>query len=267
MQTELNNGVKIPLLGYGSYDMKQPEILNALKAGYRHIDTANGYHNEAEVAAAIKASGISRKSVFITTKVTNGAQREGRVLEEFETSLKNLATDYVDLYLIHWPVKESYVNTWRVLETIYETGRAKAIGVSNFQMHHLDELKKTWRIVPALNQIELHPKLTQSPLITYCQQVGIKVEAWSPLGAGKAAIHEQPQLVKLAKKYGVTPAQIVLRWQIQQDIVTIPRSKDPQRMATNFAIWDFELIPEEMAQISALNEDMRTGPDPDHFTF
>ena len=267
MQITLNNGLIMPLVGYGTYEMGTEHVLSALQAGYRQIDTANGYHNEKEVGEAIRQSGIPRQDIFLVTKVTNGAQREDTVLQEFEQSLQNLGTDYVDLYLIHWPVKEKYVDTWKVFETIYKSGRAKSIGVSNFQTYHLDELRKHWEIVPAVNQIELHPKLTQTELVTYCAKDNIAIQAWSPLGAGKAAIHDNPTLLAIADKYAVTPAQVVMRWIVEQGIVAIPRSRDAGRIATNADIAGFELTADERAQIAGLNENLRTGPDPDNFNF
>ena len=267
MQITLNNGLAMPLIGYGTYDMGTAEVLTALQAGYRQIDTAHGYRNEKEVGIAMKESGIPREDIFLVTKVTTGALREDTVLQEFEQSLQNLGTDYVALYLIHWPVKEKYVDAWKVMEQIYTSGRAKSIGVSNFQTYHLDELRKHWRIVPAVNQIELHPKMTQRELVVYCQKDNIAIQAWSPLGAGKAAMHENPVLLEIAGKYSVTPAQVIMRWIVEQGIVAIPRSRSAERIKLNREVEGFELTPAECEQITGLNENLRTGPDPDNFSF
>ncbi|MCL1995234.1 MAG: aldo/keto reductase [Defluviitaleaceae bacterium] len=267
MTINLNNGIDTPLIGYGTYGLGEKEIEQALALGYRSIDTAHGYGNEAEVGKAIKNSGLPRDQIFVTTKVTNGVQRENNVQQEFEQSLINLGLDYVDLYLIHWPVKEKFVQTWLEFEEIYAKGKARSIGVSNFQIYHFEELLKVAKVTPVLNQIELHPYLTQEPLIAYCKQHNIVPQAWSPLGAGKANLVEDTTILEVAKNHNKTPAQIILRWDIQQDIVTIPKSANSGRMKSNLEIFDFELTQEEMSAITALNKDMRTGPDPDNFTF
>ena len=263
----LNNNKTIPLLGYGTYGLGTKEVETALEIGYRSIDTAHGYNNEKEVGQAIKNSAIPREQIFVTTKVTNGGQRENNVAAEFEKSLENLGLDYVDMYLIHWPVKESYVRTWLDFEKIYESGRAKSIGVSNFQIYHFKELQKISKIVPAMNQVELHPYLTQKPLCEYCKITGIAIQAWSPLGAGKANLQNDQVLLDIAQTHNKTAAQIILRWNVQQNIITIPKSGNKERTKLNFEIFDFELTQQEMAQIDALNKDMRTGASPDNFTF
>ena len=267
MNITLNNNIQIPILGYGTYSMERNEILEALKVGYRHIDTAEGYGNEEEVAKAIEASGIPRGDIFITTKVGNGAQREGKVLEMFESSLKRLNTDYVDMYLIHWPVKEAFCDTWKVFEEIYKSGRARAIGLSNFHDYHIAELQKIWTVVPATNQIELHPRLTQAPLIEYCRNLGISMTAYSPLGSCKIDVTTNDTVVKLAEKYKTTPAQIVIRWFIDKGIITIPRTKTPSRIAENYDVFDFKLEEGDIGSIDALNKDERTNASPDNFTF
>ena len=268
MQTvKLNNNYELPILGYGVYGVGTQEVENALRVGYRRIDTAYGYGNEKEVGQAIKNSGIKREEVFITTKATTGCLREHAIAEEFEKSLQNLGTDYVDLYLIHWPVKEEYVAAWLELEKIYKVGKAKAIGFSNYQTYHLDELQKAWTIVPMVNQVELHPYMTQKPLIEYCKRHNIAMEAWSPLGAGKSTLFDEEILISLAKKYNKTPSQIILRWDIEQGIMTIPKSANIDRMRSNIDVFDFALTKDELTQIDSLNKNLRTGPDPDNFSF
>ena len=267
MNIILNNGVEMPALGYGTYAMRQNEVLKALEVGYRHLDTAEGYGNEEEVAAAIATSGISRKDIFITTKVGNGAQRSDKVLETFEASLKRLNTDYVDMYLIHWPVKESYIKTWQVFEEIYKSGKARAIGLSNFHEHHINDLKAIWSIVPATNQIELHPRLTQKPLVSFCHDLGISITAYSPLGLFRIDAESYETIEKLSEKYGKTSAQIVLRWAIDQNIITIPRTKTLDRVKENFNVFDFKLEQEDIKLIDLLNTNTRTNADPDNFNF
>lgn len=268
----LNNGVEMPWVGMGVFRMEDNEetaraIETALEVGYRHIDTAAYYFNEEAVARAVSRSGIPREEIFITTKLWNDDQRSGKVMEAFEASLKKLNTDYVDLYLIHWPVADKFVRSWQVLEEIYQSGRARAIGVSNFKKHHLETLKKSTEIIPAVDQIELHPYLIQQEDVDYCLQSGIRPEAWSPFAAGKTGLFDEPALVELARKYGKTPAQIVLRWDYQRGIVTIPKSSHKKRLAENIDIFDFELTSEEIGRINALNKNERIGADPDHFTF
>lgn len=267
MNVKLNNGLNMPIIGYGAYKVDTKDVENALKAGYRRIDTAYGYENEKEVGIAVKNSGLKREDIFITTKVTTGTLREHKIAEEFQESLDNLGMDYVDLYLIHWPVKNEYVAAWLELEKIYNSGRAKAIGFSNFQDYHLDELKKHWAVVPMVNQIELHPYLTQKPLIEKCKGLDIAVEAWSPLGAGKSGLLDEDTLVQIGKKYGKTASQVILRWSIDLGIMTIPKSSNVDRMKSNLDIFDFSLTTEEINDIDKLNKNMRTGPDPDNFTF
>jgi len=274
---EFNNGVKIPMLGYGVFRVGDgTECFDAVKCaietGYRHIDTAAAYRNEESVGKAIKASGIARGDLFVTTKISNPAQREMDVNEAFTKSLDQLGMDYVDLYIIHWPVKEHYINTWMEMEKIYKSGRAKAIGVSNFQVHHLDELAKSATMLPALNQIEMHPRMTQKPLIKYCFDKGIAPQSWSPLGGSweeggmRDSLLENAELAAIGKKYGKSIAQIILRWNMELGIIAIPKSVTPSRMKENLEIFDFELSREDIAAIDALNMDKRIGPDPDNFT-
>lgn len=269
----LNNGTQMPMLGFGVFKVADgadavETIKTALKVGYRHIDTAAVYGNEESVGRAIKESGVPREEIFLTTKVWNEVQRTGNVQEAFEESLRKLGTDYVDLYLVHWPVPGKFVDTYLELEKIYATGKAKAIGVSNFHEHHLDEIKKVWSVVPAVNQIELHPELTQKPILKrFTEEEGIILTSWSPLGAAKNGLLEDPVLVEIGKKYGKTPAQVILRWNIDLGIITIPKSETPSRIAQNFDIFDFELTADEVKAIDGLNKDARTGSSPDNFNF
>jgi len=273
----LNNGIKMPMLGFGVFRVEDSrECISAVKeaiaAGYRSIDTAAIYGNEKSVGTAIKESGVPREELFITTKVWNEVQRTGDVETAFQNSLVDLGIDYLDLYLIHWPVKGRYVDTWLALEKIYNSGRAKAIGISNFQIHHIEDIKKVWTVVPAMNQIELHPRLTQKPLIEFCRKNDIIPESWSPLGGSmpgevKSKIIEEPILASIGKKYNKTPAHVILRWNIDLGIVTIPKSITPERIRENLDIFDFELTAEDIAAIDALNTNQRVGPDPDNFSF
>jgi len=266
---ELLNGVGMPRLGLGVYRAKEGEevenaVLTALKVGYRSVDTASIYKNEAGVGRAIRASGVPREQVFVTTKVWNRDQGYDSTIRAFEESLSCLGMDYVDLYLIHWPVKEKYKETYRAMEELYEQGRVRAIGVCNFQIHHLEDLMGSCRIKPMVNQVELHPLLTQKPLLEFCRKEGIQVESWRPLMDGKLDL---PLLQELAAKYGKTPAQIVIRWHLQHGLVTIPKSVRESRIRENADVFDFELEPEDMNRIDDLNENRRTGPDPDNFHF
>ena len=275
---KLNNGVEMPMLGYGAFLVNDgSECMQAIKCaldvGYRHIDTAAAYKNEDSVGAAIKESGIAREEIFITTKLSNNAQRSGEVEAAFSQSLQKLGTDYVDLYIIHWPVKEHFVNSWLELEKIYKSGKAKAIGISNFNEHHIEDIKKVWSVVPALNQIELHPRLTQKPLLKFCRDSGITVESWSPLGGHwdsggvKDNLLENEVLLAIGKKYSKSAAQVILRWNIELGIVAIPKSVTPGRIKENIDIFDFELTHEDIKAIDNLNKDLRAGPDPDNFNF
>ncbi|MDI3328303.1 MAG: aldo/keto reductase [Alicyclobacillaceae bacterium] len=266
----LHNGVKMPWLGLGVYKAREGgevegAVRTAIAAGYRSIDTAAFYQNEAGVGRAVRESGIPREEVFLTTKVWNSDQGYETTLRAFETSRKKLGVDYVDLYLIHWPVKGKYRETWRALEKLYEDGWVRAIGVSNFQIHHLEDLMKDCRIVPMINQVEYHPRLTQEDLFRFCRKHGIQPEAWSPLMRGRILDH--PTVVELAGRYGKTPAQIILRWDLEHGVVTIPKSVREERIRENADIFDFALSPEDVARLDALNRNERVGPDPDHFDF
>lgn len=271
----LNTGAKMPMLGLGVFRVDgesdgKNAMLAAFEAGYRSIDTAAAYDNEKLVGEAIRESGIKREELFITTKISNTAQRTGDLDGAFAQSLENLGLDYVDLYLMHWPVPEHYRDSWRAMERFFKSGRAKAIGTSNFQPHHIAEIKKTWSVVPAMNQIELHPLLTQKPLLQLCKAEGITLQSWSPLGGGKDFNFKEnlltnEVLANIGKKYGKTVAQVILRWNIELGIVAIPKSVTPARIKANIDIFNFTLTAEEIAAIDAINQDQRTGPDPDNF--
>lgn len=265
----LRNGVKMPWLGLGVYKVQEGiEVINAvmcaLKNGYRSIDTAALYGNEEGVGTAIKESGLPREEIFVTTKVWNSDQGYESTLKAFEVSRKKLRLECLDLYLIHWPVPGKYSETWRALEKLYKEGLVGAIGVSNFQIHHLKDLMERFEIIPMVNQVEYHPLLTQKELLTYCRKKNIQMEAWSPLIRGNLDI---PILEELSKKYQKTAAQIVLRWDLQHGVVTIPKSVTPQRIQENANIFNFELSDEDMKAIDGLNQDKRLGPDPDDCDF
>lgn len=264
----LNNGIQMPVLGLGVYksaEHTKEAVLAALEAGYRHIDTAAFYMNEKEVGEAIRESGIPREEIFITTKLWNDDQRNGCQREAFEKSMDLLGLDYLDLYLIHWPVKDCYVKTWNIMEEYYQAGRMRAIGVSNFHMQHLMEVMAHSKTVPVINQIECHPYLSQQPLRSFCNKLGIQVTAWAPLG--RTNVFGDPVIQALAEKYGKTVAQIILRWEIQNNIIVIPKSVHKERILSNSQIFDFELTSEDMAIMNALNKDERYGSSPDNFTF
>lgn len=265
----LNNGVKMPQLGLGVYKVEEgSEVVNAVKwaleTGYRHIDTAALYQNEEGVGQEIRESGIPREDIFVTTKVWNSDQGYESTLQAFETSRRKLGLDYVDLYLVHWPVKGKYKDTYRALEKLYNEGLTRAIGVSNFQTHHIDDLLTEASTVPAVNQVELHPLLSQEPLRAYCNEKNIHVTAWSPLMHGNLDI---PELIELGKKHGKTPAQIIIRWDLQKGIITIPKSIRAERIRENANVFDFELSTEDIAIIDGLNRNHRQGADPDNFDF
>ncbi|THF75118.1 aldo/keto reductase [Cohnella fermenti] len=267
--TTLNNGVHMPWLGLGVWKVTaegdaQRAIHAALEAGYRSIDTARIYNNEAQVGEAIRSSGVSRDEIFVTTKIWNEDQGYERALAAFEESRKRLNVGVIDLLLIHWPGTDKFQETWRAFEKLYKEGYVRAIGVSNFKVHHLKKLAEGSDIVPAVNQVECHPLLTQKELLAYAKEHGIQLEAWSPLMQGHL---DQPVLQELAAKYGKSAAQIVLRWDVQSGIVTIPKSITPSRIAENGAIFDFSLSDEDMAKIDGLNRDHRFGSDPDKFLF
>lgn len=268
--TTLHNGVQMPWLGLGVFKVKEGEeavssVKSAIEQGYRSIDTAAIYGNEEGVGQAIKESGVPREELFITTKVWNANQGYETTVAAFEESMKKLGLHYLDLYLIHWPVpaKAKYKETWKALEYLYKAGKIRAIGVSNFQVSHLEDLMADCEVVPMVNQVEYHPRLTQNELHEFCKNNKIQLEAWSPLMQGE--LLDEPTLAEIGKKYWKSVAQVILRWDIQNEVVTIPKSVKPERMKENADIFDFELTTEEMALINGLNEDRRVGPNPDEF--
>jgi diketogulonate reductase-like aldo/keto reductase len=265
----LNDGVTMPWLGLGVYKTKDgEEVIHAVKTavelGYRSIDTAAGYNNEEGVGQAIRECGVARDELFITTKVRNPDQGYESTLKAFEVSRHKLGLDYIDLYLIHWPVAGKYRETWKALIHLQKEGLIKSIGVSNFQIHHLKDIIEDTGVVPVVNQVEFHPLLTQRELLKYANEQGIQLEAWSPLMQGNLDL---PLLKELAGKYGKTPAQIVLRWDLQQGVITIPKSVNADRIKENAGFFDFTLSDEDVKAIEDLNKDHRFGPDPDNFNF
>lgn len=261
----LNNGVEIPLVGLGVYqaqrgDETRQAVLHALQAGYRHVDTARVYGNERDVGEALRESGLPREEVFITTKLWNQDQGYDSALRACERSLGELGLEYVDLYLIHWPVASRRLDSWRALEKLLADGKCRAIGVSNFLERHLDELMAKSKVVPAINQVELSPYLSQEALRAYCQKHGIVVEAYSPLTRG--ARLGDPRLVEVARRHGKTAAQVLIRWCLQHDLVTLPKSVHPARIRENAAVFDFALSPEDMRTLDGLNENLHTSWDP-----
>lgn len=266
---QLANGIEMPRLGLGVWRAEETEATHsvkwAIKAGYRLIDTAAVYKNESGVGEGIRQSGINREELFVTTKLWNDDQGYESTLKAFDASLARLGLEYVDLYLIHWPVAGKFNDSWRAMEEIYASGRAKAIGVSNFHQHHIEELLTTAKIKPMVDQIELHPTLTQVALRNYLAKEGIAVEAWSPLGQGTILNH--PTLVEIGKQYHKSAAQVIIRWHLQSDVIVIPKSVHKARIIENIMVNDFELSPEDMERINALNIDERLGADPDNFDF
>jgi len=271
----LNDGVQIPQLGFGVFQVPPAEteeaVTRALEVGYRHIDTAEMYQNEAGVGRAVAASGLARDDVFVTSKLNNGFHRPDDARRAFDGTLAALGMDHVDLFLVHWPLPTLYggdfVSTWRTLEEFAADGRARSIGVSNFQPAHLDRLAAETGTVPSVNQVEAHPYFTNDEVRAYGGEHGIVTEAWSPIAQG--AVLDDETIVKIAERLGRTPAQVTLRWHLQRGDVVFPKSTSPERMAENFALFDFELDEEAMQQITALDrgEDGRTGPNPDEFDY
>lgn len=270
----LNNDVSMPIMGLGVFRVNDQQVAaesvqTAIHSGYRLIDTAAIYQNEAGVGkgikAALKETGLTREDLFITSKVWNADQGYDSTLKAYQESLDKLGLDYLDLYLIHWPVAGKYKDTWRAMEHLYKEGKVRAIGVSNFQIHHLEDLLKDADIVPVVNQVERHPRLSQLPLKDYCEKHGIRLEAWAPLMVGELLQDETIQAI--AGKYGKSAAQVILRWHIQGGVIAIPKSVNASRIKENGQLFDFELTAEDMAAINALNTDHRTGADPDNFDF
>ena len=268
----LNNGVEIPQLGFGVYQIKPAETveatLAALEVGYRHIDTAEMYGNEKEVGEAVRRSGIPRDQIFVTSKLNNGFHARDAALKAFDGTLEALGFDQLDLFLVHWPlpgIDVDYVETWKAMEEIYASGRCRAIGVSNFKEHHLRRLFAETEIKPAANQIEIHPYLAQDDLRAFDAEHEIVTEAWSPIAQGK--VLDDPAIVEIAERLDRTPAQVVLRWHIQRGDVVFPKTVNRKRMEENFALFDFELGEEDMASLTGLDRNERTGPDPDTFNY
>lgn len=267
---KLNSGARMPQLGFGVWQVPAAEaervVTTALEAGYRSIDTAAMYRNEDGVGKAIAASGVDRAELFVTTKLNNPEHKNGQVERAVDESLSRLGLDHLDLYLIHWPLPRTdrYVEVWKALTKIRADGRIASLGVSNFQPAHLERLFAESDVVPAVNQVELHPYLTQEPLRRFHAEHGIATEAWSPLGQGGALLHDET-VTGIAEKYGVAPAQVVIRWHLQVGNVVIPKSATPERIRSNFDVFGFELDPDDVDAISGLNRDERLGPDPDTF--
>ena len=266
----LHNGVEMPRLGLGVYKMTNPEesveaMTSALQIGYRAIDTASLYGNEKEVGESVRTSGIKREDVFVTTKVWNSDQGYDQTLRAFEKSLELLGFDYLDLYLTHWPVKETFMETYRAIERLYDEKLIRATGVSNHHQQHLEEIFAKANVKPMVNQIELNPRLTQYDLRTFCEDNQIAVTSWSPLARG--GLLNEPSLVRIGNKYGKSPAQIIIRWHLQHDLTVIPKSVTPERIAENADVFDFKLSFEDMKNIDSLNLDERTGANPDNFSF
>jgi 2,5-diketo-D-gluconate reductase A len=271
----LNDGNTIPQLGFGVLQIGPEDttqaVSNALEIGYRHIDTAEMYGNEREVGEAVRASGLDRGDVFVTSKLNNGSHEPRDAREAFDTTLSELGFEYVDLFLIHWPLPTLYdgdfVSTWKTLEEFRRDGRARSIGVSNFQIEHLEQLAAETDTVPAVNQIEVHPYFTNDAVRGYGQEHQIATEAWSPIAQG--GVLEDPAIIRIADRVGKTPAQVVLRWHLQRGDIVFPKSVTPSRMKENFELFDFELEPTDMDAITALDrgEDGRTGPNPDTFAY
>ncbi|UII27291.1 aldo/keto reductase [Fulvivirga maritima] len=265
---QLKNGLPMPYFGLGVYKAKGDEVVQAVKhalsTGYRAIDTAAMYKNEKDVGHAITSSSIDREEVFVTSKVWNSDQGYDSTIKAFQLSLSELGFSYLDLFLIHWPVKGKYKETWKALETLYEEGKIKAIGVSNFLTDHLEDLFQDCKIKPMVNQFEFHPKLIQQDLIDFCHKNEIKTQAWSPLMQGDL---NNETLKAIAAQYDKTVAQVILRWDLQKGMATIPKSSTPSRIEENANIFDFQLSDADMGKIEELNQDRRLGPNPANFNF
>lgn len=267
---ELRNGVQMPYLGLGTYQSDNDQevvdaIKSALQLGYRHIDTAAAYKNEEGVGKGIRESGLNRSEIFLVTKVWNSDQGYEETLKAFDASLERLGVDYLDLYLIHWPVEGKYKDSWRALEYLYAQKKIRAIGVSNFLKHHLEDLMSDCTVVPMVNQMEFHPHLVQQDLIDFCADNGVQYESWSPFMQGK--VFELDICADLASKYHKSVAQIILRYNLQKGVVAIPKSVHAKRIASNADIFDFELSDADITFLDGLETGERSGPDPDNFNF
>jgi diketogulonate reductase-like aldo/keto reductase len=266
----LHNGVRMPYFGLGVFQIRDGEavqkaMLHALSEGYRLFDTAAAYGNERGVGEALRESGLPRGEVFITTKVWNSDQGFDKTLRAFDASMEKLGIEQLDLYLIHWPVKGKFVDTWKALERLYSEGRTRAIGVSNFLQHHLEELMARSPQIPMINQLEFHPYLLQQPLLDFCRTYNIRHEAWSPLMKGRVA--GIAELQTIGRKYGKEPAQVALRWCLQKGVVVIPKSSHADRISSNALVFDFQLSSDDIEAIDGLDRHTRLGPDPDNFNF
>ncbi len=267
----LNNGVEIPQLGFGVFQIDPEEtreaVLAAFEVGYRHIDTAEMYGNEKQVGEAVADSGLARDEIFVTSKLNNGFHAHQDALSAFDTTLSDLGLEQIDLFLVHWPLPEvgDFVETWTAMEEIYASGRARAIGVSNFQPHHLGRLAAETTVPPAVNQIEVHPFFGNEKVRAYNTEQGIATEAWSPIAQGK--VLDDPTIVRVAENLGRSPAQVTLRWHLQRGDIVFPKSVTRSRMEDNFALFDFELSGEDMSALNGLDRDERTGPNPDEFNY
>lgn len=265
---KLSNGISIPRLGLGVYKVPEDQVYDtvssALELGYRHIDTASFYGNEEGVGKAIRSSGIPREDIFVTSKVWNDDHGYDKALKAFDRSMEKLGLDYLDLYLIHWPVPEVFPETWKALEKVYENRQVRAIGVSNFLDHHLEELAKSTNEKPVVDQIELHPKLAQKSTVDYCRDHDITVESWSPLGRAKYL--DDPALTKIAANYNKSVAQLIIRWHLENDFVVIPKSTKASRQKENANVFDFEISRQDMEYVNMMDEDLRIGSHPDNIT-
>jgi len=262
---KLNNDVRMPILGLGVYQSPPGRVTRnavnfALRIGYRHVDTARIYGNEADVGEAVRESGVPREDLFVTTKLWNSDQGYDSTLRAFEDSLKRLGLDYLDLYLVHFPVPDVRKETWRAMETLLQKERCRAIGVSNFTIRHLEELIEESHVTPSVNQVEFHPFLYQKELLKYCQNRGIQVEAYSPLARGERLKH--PRIISLATKYSKTPAQLMIRWGIEHGLVVIPKSTREERIRENSQVFDFDISDDDMRSLDSLNQDLRLNWDP-----
>ncbi|MCK5739837.1 aldo/keto reductase [bacterium] len=268
--TTLRNGIKMPYFGLGTFRLRQYHeteiaVTSAINTGYRLFDTASFYNNEKELGRAFRAASLPREQLFITSKVWNSDHGYENTIRAFDTSLERLGLDYLDLYLIHWPMAGKSHETWHALEALYQQGRVRAIGVSNFLQPQLEDLLAQNTIKPMINQLEFHPRLVQPILLDFCQTHHIQCESWSPLMNGR--IFEIPLLQELASKYGKTIVQLVLRWNLQKNVVVIPKSSQPQRIRENANIFDFSILETDMARIDALDQGLRLGPNPNNFVF
>lgn len=272
-KVRFNNGTEIPGLGLGVFQIPDEDtaevVKNGIINGYRLIDTAQIYGNETGTGIGIKeglaATGLTREDLFVTSKIWNNHLTHAETITAFEETLDRLALDYLDLYLIHWPGKEAFKESWQALEELYAAGKIKAIGVSNFEVHHLEELLSYAKVVPVINQVELHPKLSQQTLRDFCEKHAIKIQAWSPLMQGK--LLNEPTILEIAEKHKKTPAQVILHWDIQQDILLVVKSVHEQRLQSNADVFDFELDQTDMTRLNDLNDALRSGPVPDEFDF